>query len=76
MRVCVQTMLPCSQAEQEAKPTTATFSITVSAPMECLWARFDATDVALYPGVKVSPHCQLHAVSPDAHAALEIAVCS
>ena len=58
----VQTMVPCSQAEREAKPTTASFSVLVNAPMECLWAKFEATDAALYPGVKVSADGRLHSV--------------
>ena len=72
----MQTMLPCSQAEQEAKPTTASFSVLVNAPMECLWAKFEGTDAALYPGVKVSANGQLQAVSPTGHAMSHVALYS
>lgn len=49
----MQTMLPCSQAQAEAKPVSASYSVVVSAPIDCLWSALDSPEAALYPGVQV-----------------------
>ena len=51
----VQTMLPCSRAQAEAKPVSASYSVVVSAPIDCLWSALDSPEAALYPGVLVRP---------------------
>ncbi|CAL5228542.1 g11696 [Coccomyxa viridis] len=46
------TMLPCSQAQAEAKPVSASYSVVVNAPIDCLWSALDSPEAALYPGVQ------------------------
>ena len=48
-------MLPCSQAQVEAKPVSASYSVVVNAPIDCLWSALDSPEAALYPGVLVRP---------------------
>ena len=34
-------MIPCTQAQAEAKPVTVPFQFTMDAPVDVLWAKID-----------------------------------